>query len=216
MTPTSSIEPAFVEVNRPHLVLTNAGIELSLETVEITLDGTARMADGEIFVRIAEHAPAPDGLWATWTVLVYEAADDMLRVDGDTRVKVGDNPPPELLRRLAVSMAEFLTPSEPDPTDAEPRSEQELAEVMVTALRGVGLDAEVIPTGGNCWAARVDPQAMGLPEGGELILTNPFGEGWTWTSTLHGEPVGQGHWPDVEKAGETARRLSNGDLGTDF
>ncbi|WP_331738781.1 hypothetical protein [Embleya sp. NBC_00896] len=213
MTPTTSLEPAFVEVNRPHLVLTHTGIELSFETVETTLGGTARMADGEIFVRVAEHAPAPDGLWATWTVLVYEAADDMLRADGDTRVKVGDNPPPELLRRLAVSMAGFLTSCKSDATDEEPRSEKELAEVMVTALRGVGLDAEVIPTGGNCWAARVDPQALGLPEGGEVILTNPFGEGWSWTSSLHCEPVGQGHWPGEVKAGEVARRLRTGDLG---
>ncbi|MET8326316.1 hypothetical protein [Streptomyces sp. NPDC005181] len=74
----------------------------------------------------------------------------------------------------------------PDPE----RSEREAAEAMTGLLVDLGINAETINTGGNCWATSIT-----LTPFARLELADAPGELWSWCLYQHGgDQVLCGHW----------------------
>ncbi|MEU6325012.1 hypothetical protein [Streptomyces sp. NPDC047009] len=75
------------------------------------------------------------------------------------------------------------------PPDAE-RSEYESAEAMTAHLVALGVPAQTINTGGNCWASSVT-----LANSARLELTDFPGDAWSWALyPRDSEQAMSGHW----------------------
>lgn len=80
-------------------------------------------------------------------------------------------------------------------------TEHDWAHEMARALQAVGVKAEVVNTGGNCWAAEIE-----LTDWASMQLTN-LGDGWTWTIYRSNEVEACGTWDDSDTAEVTAAHV---------
>jgi hypothetical protein len=76
------------------------------------------------------------------------------------------------------------------------RTEHDSAEVMTGLLVGLGLKAELINTGGQCYSAHIE-----LDDRTSLDLNDFSGE-WGWGIYHEGESVMSGHWGGSELSDE--------------
>ncbi|MEU1599159.1 hypothetical protein ABZ468_41730 [Streptomyces sp. NPDC005708] len=82
------------------------------------------------------------------------------------------------------------TGAKPDPS----RSEHQSAEAMTALLVALGVRAQTINTGGNCWASSIT-----LTESARMELTDFPGEMWSWALYQHGgDQVMSGHWDSAD------------------
>nr|WTB35243.1 hypothetical protein OG781_42440 [Streptomyces sp. NBC_00830] len=81
----------------------------------------------------------------------------------------------------------------PDTGTKPERSERESAEAMTAVLVALGVTAETINTGGNCWSSSIT-----LTKFARLEL-NDFTGAWSWSLYQHaGEQVICGHWDSAD------------------
>ncbi|MFE4424382.1 hypothetical protein [Streptomyces sp. NPDC056817] len=94
----------------------------------------------------------------------------------------------------------------PDTTRPDPeRSEYQSAEAMTAHLVALGIPAQTINTGGNCWASSIT-----LANSARLELTDFPGDAWSWALyPRDSEQALSGHWgtADDKTAATKAKAL---------
>lgn len=86
------------------------------------------------------------------------------------------------------------TPDTDKPEPKRERTEYESAEAMMALLLALGVQAQTINTGGNCWSSSIT-----LTPFVRLELCGWPGESWAWLLYQHGgEQVMGGHWDTAD------------------
>jgi hypothetical protein len=93
------------------------------------------------------------------------------------------------------------TATAPDTKPDPERSEYESAQAMTAHLTALGITAQTINTGGNCWASSIT-----LPNAARLELTNFPGEAWSWALyPRDSEQAMSGHWNTADDQATAAK-----------
>ncbi|KPI17974.1 hypothetical protein [Streptomyces mirabilis] len=84
------------------------------------------------------------------------------------------------------------------------RSEYQATEAMTALLLALGVTAQTINTGGNCWAT-----SIALTKTARLEIYDFPGDAWSWALHHEGEQVMGGHWgtADDQAAANKAKAL---------